>query len=266
VIVIVPQHRQGHDVRPVRNPDTSETARADWRAVAFYQVLACAISWPLFAWHDLRHASWAAWQLPTVVKQLVPAFGPAIAGLVATVVFRRTHRRTVSLLGFETARSVGFAAIPIGMLAFVGVPGPAPHIEGGWIAAMFFVRALLEETGWRGFLQDALRPLAPLRRAVVIGLLWGVWTFTTTLQGTRTELAQHLGGMLVVWIVGSWALGLAVDRTKAVVVPAAMHITLDLGRVLPSEVWVPVLASSVLLWALMLRTWPTRPVASALTS
>jgi hypothetical protein len=46
VIVIVPQHRQGHDVRPVRNPDSSETARVDWRAVAFYQVLACAISWP----------------------------------------------------------------------------------------------------------------------------------------------------------------------------------------------------------------------------
>jgi membrane protease YdiL (CAAX protease family) len=231
--------------------------------VAFYQVLACAISWPLFAWHDLKHASWAAWELPTVVKQLVPGFGPAIAGLVATVVFRRTHRRTVSLLGFDATRSLAFSAIPVGMLAFLGVPGPAPHIEGGWIGAMFFVRALLEETGWRGFLQDALRPLAPLRRSVVIGILWGLWTFTTLLQGAPTEIAGHLAGMLVVWIAGSWALGMAVDRTGAVLVPAAMHIALDLGRALPSPVWVPVLGSSVLLWALMLRTWPTRPTAPA---
>ena len=247
----------------MQTPEPPESARVDWRAVVFYQALACAISWPLFAWRDLNHPSWAAWQLPTVVKQLVPAFGPAIAGLAATAAFRRTHRRTVSLLGFDTVRSVAFAAIPVGMLAFLGVPGPAPHIEGGWIATMFLVRALLEETGWRGFLQDALRPLAPLRRAVVIGLLWGSWTFTTFLQGTPTEVAAHLVGMLAVWTAGSWALGMAVDRTRAVLVPAAMHVALDLGRALPSEIWVPVLGSSVLLWALMLRMWPAPRTASA---
>ena len=233
--------------------------------MAFYQVLACAISWPLFAWRDLHHASWAVWALPTVVKQVVPAFGPAVAALVASALFHRSHRRTVSLLGFDAVRSVAFAAIPVAMLAFLGVPGPAPHIEGGWIAAIFLVRAILEETGWRGFLHDALRPLAPVRRAVTIGVLWGVWTFTTYLQGKPTEIAGHLGGMLVVWIAGSWALGIAVDRTGAVLVPAAMHVALDLGRTLPNEVWIPALGSSVLLWALMLRTWPGRPSMSPRT-
>jgi len=253
------RERRGHDGRPVHGPEPRQTARVDWRAVAFYQVLACAISWPLFAWRDLRHASWAVWALPTVVKQLVPAFGPAIAGLAASAIFHRTHPRTVSLLGFDALRSVAFAAIPVAMLAFLGVPGPAPHIEGGWIAAIFLVRAMLEETGWRGFLQDALRPLAPPQRALVIGLLWGLWTFTTYLQGTPTEIAGHLAGMLVVWIVGSWALGMAVDRTGAVLVPAAMHVALDFGQTLPNEVWVPALGGSFLVWALMLRTWPGRP-------
>lgn len=233
--------------------------------MAFYQVLACAISWPIFAWHDLRHASWAAWQLPSVVKQLVPAFGPAIAGLVATVVFRRTHHRTVSLLGFDTARSMAFAAIPVGVLAVLGISGPAPHIEGGWIAAMFLVRGLLEETGWRGFLQDALRPLTPLRRSVVIGLLWGSWSFTAYFQGPSTEIVERLLGMGMVWIAGSWALGTAVDRTRAVLVPAAMHVALDLGRTLPSESWFPALAASVVLWAIMLRSWPSLPPVSAAT-
>jgi len=251
---------------PVSGPEPRQTARVDWRAVAFYQVLACAISWPLFAWRDLHHASWAVWALPTVVKQLVPAFGPAIAGLAASAVFHRTHRRTLSLLGFDALRSVGFATVPVTMLAFLGVPGPAPHIEGGWIAAIFLVRALLEETGWRGFLQDALRPLAPLRRAVVIGVLWGTWTFTTYLQGKPTEIASHLAGMAVVWIAGSWALGMAVDRTRAVLVAAAMHVALDLGQTLPNDVWVPVLGSSVLIWALMLRTWPARPTLTAPTA
>ena len=72
--------------------------------------------------------------------------------------------------------------------------------------------------------------------------------------------------MLVVWIAGSWALGMAVDRTRAVLVPAAMHVALYLGTALPSEVWVPALTGSVLVWAIMLRTWPTPRTVGARTA
>jgi membrane protease YdiL (CAAX protease family) len=236
------------------SPDISRTG-VDRRAVIFYEVLACALSWPLFAWRDFAHASWAEWPLPSLVKGLAPAFGPAIAGLVAMAVFRRTHRRTVSLFGTSTWRSALFALTPVALVAAWGVPSPLPHVEGAWIGAVFLAYGLLEETGWRGFLQDALRPLPPLQRYVSLGLLWGAWHFTTFLGGTPLETAKRMALMLALWIAGSWGLGLAVDRSHAVLVPGALHVAFNLSEALPPGTWVPVLGISGVVWALLLRTW-----------
>jgi hypothetical protein len=56
-----------------------------------------------------------------------------------------------------------------------------------------FVSILGEELRWRGFLQDALRPLPPVKRFVLIGVMWEFWHFTT--RTTRVVSAKGRGNV-----------------------------------------------------------------------
>lgn len=224
--------------------------------MAFFWALACAISWPLFAWRDLAPTSWAAFPVPGFVKGLAPAVGPTVSALVSLALFRRTHLRTVSLWGTSPRRALGFAATPVVLLALFGVPDERPHLHGLWVGLLFLTYGLLEEAGWRGFLQDALRPLAPRRRYLVLGLLWGAWHFTTFfVRGEPADVPRTLALMLVVWIGGSWGLGVAADRSHAVLVAGTLHIAFNLGRALPAERTWPLLGISAAVWFWLLRTW-----------
>ena len=58
------------------------------------------------------------------------------------------------------------------------------------LSVIGFFNILGEELGWRGFLQDALRPLARLPRYVLLGAIWEFWHFTNrTHQGSLAEIA-----------------------------------------------------------------------------
>ena len=53
----------------------------------------------------------------------------------------------------------------------------------GVLAVLGFFNILGEELGWRGFLQDALRPLPRGWRYLPIGILWEFWHFTNRTHG-----------------------------------------------------------------------------------
>lgn len=71
--------------------------RVNWRAVAFYYTVACALSWPFFWWRDVHPESWFGWRFPGVspsspltfiLKNAVVMWGPGTAALLSFVVFR----------------------------------------------------------------------------------------------------------------------------------------------------------------------------------
>ena len=75
------------------------SARVRWGSVALFYVIACAISWPFFWWRDAYAESWAAFTMLGYAKGLLPALGPAIGGIIAMAVFRKTHPRTITVFG-----------------------------------------------------------------------------------------------------------------------------------------------------------------------
>ncbi len=222
----------------------------------FFYVIACAIAWPLFWWRDRSNASWEAWQVPETVKGLLPAMGPAIGALLALVIFRNKHRRTVSFAGTSWRRSVLFAAIPTALVVAVGVGQEQPHLTGLFFAEVHILSALAEELGWRGFLQDALAPLPPRRRFVVIGLLWGIWHLTTFAYGGLGPGLLRFAFMFVIWIGGSWGIGCATLRSRSLIVAAMLHLVLVFGEYLTTKRALFVLGLSAVAWLLLLRTWP----------
>ncbi len=119
-----------------------------------------------------------------------------------------------------------------------------------------FVSILGEELGWRGFLQDALRPLSPVKRFVLIGLMWEFWHFTTrTTHGWSTlRIAVTLLISYSVVILLSFVLGFAAERSYSVVVAVSLHMYIDM--ILNNlDLYLPLLLA-LPIWALLLLTWP----------
>ncbi len=249
-------------------PSLPPFRRVRWANVATYYAIACAISWPLFWWRWSAPTSFASWQ-PPVPKNVLYMSGPGLAALICFVRFRTTHVRTVTLWGTSAARSLAAWLLPAVLLA--GVYGSELHRDEGWgrlvgLMTLGFVATLGEELGWRGFLQDALRPLPRGRRYFLIGVLWEAWHFTTRWgDGGALGVVVRVAFAALVLIVLSWLIGELVDRTRSVVVAVTMHawfnLALEASSALPGSpvrAW-GALGASCLAWWWIVRTWPPAP-------
>jgi membrane protease YdiL (CAAX protease family) len=240
-------------------------SRVDWRSVIVFFALACAWSWPFFWWRDMHPEAWMAWRFPMPLKNTLLMWGPAIAALVCFRLFARTHRRTVTFTGGARWRALAFYLVPQFVLAIAGLSmpemgGQRAHALVLLIAVVGLVNILGEELGWRGFLQDALRPLARPARYVLIGLMWTAWHFTNLFASREgTELMTYLAWYVPLTIVLSAVIGEATDRSRAVLVAVTLHAWLNLTWEFPGTGTYIVLALSLPYWAWLLWSWPREP-------
>jgi len=259
---------------PVADPshDEPRVTRAgwrqvDWRSVAVYYVIACAVSWPFFWWRDIHRESWIAWGFPGAFKHATYMWGPGIAALIVFWWFRKTHRRQITLLGTSPLRSLAFFLVPMAGLLMAYAPevvqtGAALQLVFQLVVVGFLV-TLGEELGWRGFLQDALRPLPRFQRYVLIGILWELWHFTNRMHVGPWQVAVLRVLIFIVILIGlSWILGEATTRSASIVVAVTLHAWVNLiaeaSVIFGASPWRAVMIGvlSLGLWAYLLRTWP----------
>ncbi|MGA2981869.1 MAG: CPBP family intramembrane glutamic endopeptidase [Terriglobales bacterium] len=234
----------------------------NWKSVAAYYAIACLWSWPFYWRRDILNLPDTP--ITSISKLLIHwglMWGPGMAALVCMVAFRSSHRRVITLAGNSWGRSILFYAAPFLLLAaFRG------HVLYGYdrpalIAAFpMFVSILGEELGWRGFLQDALRPLSPVKRFVLIGVLWEFWHFTTrTTHGwSSLRIAVTLLISYSAVIVLSFIIGYATERSRAVMVAVSLHMYIDV-LLNNLDLYIPLLLA-LPIWAWLLLTWP-KPTA-----
>lgn len=238
--------------------------RVHWPAVAFFMLVACAWSWPLFWLRDMHPALWNALPLPPPLRMTLLMWGPGLAALLAWRLFRVQVPRRASLAGGAPWRALAFYVLPMAALAMLGADLPGrdgpERVHGliALIALVGFVNCLGEELGWRGFLQDALRPLHRVARYASIGLFWAAWHFTNLFASRSDpgELLRYLAWYLPTTIALSALLGESVDRSRALVVAATFHAWVNLSWELGGTgKWI-VLGLSLPFWAWLLWTWP----------
>ncbi len=233
-----------------------------WRAVLTFCLLACAWSWPLFWLRDMHPDTWQAWRMPPPLKNMLLMWGPGVAALVCLRVFRSTHRRTITFSGDQRWRSLAFYFAPLVALAAVGtrMPEMGPGTVHGLVLALAVVgliNILGEELGWRGFLQDALRPLARPQRYLLIGLIWAGWHFTNLFaHRSGAELWTYLAWYLPMTVALSALIGEATDRSRALLVAVTLHGWLDLLWELEGTGVYVVFAAAIPFWFWLLWTWP----------
>lgn len=84
-----------------------------------------------------------------------------------------------------------------------------------------------EELGWRGFLQNELRPMGFWASSALIGFIWGVWHLPLILMGHNYP--EHPVPGVLFWTVNCVFLGVVISyvrvRAKSVIAAAVMHGT-----------------------------------------
>ena len=81
---------------------------------------------------------------------------------------------------------------------------------------MIFVYGLLEEIGWRGFLQQQLQGLHRIWNILIVGILWFAWHLNFEL--TTMNLI-----FLCLLLFGAWGIGIVANTTKSLLAVAAFH-------------------------------------------
>lgn len=199
-------------------------ARFRWHYLMVYYAIALGVSVPFNTGAIYKYLHLPASLLAGGRSWLfVPAaLGPLIAALVCYRLDRTTARR-VGLFGEDRLESLLVALIPLVVFPVAGyVKGGVPGLlYAGASACAALLYSLGEEAGWRGYLQDALRPLRERQRYLLVGALWWAWH-------ARFASAFDWVAFPLIVIASAFVLGHVAEKTRSLLVVASMHAVIML--------------------------------------
>lgn len=236
---------------------------AKWIRISLYYVIALGFSaLARLYWHtsdlsDPQHGAWAMYW------HLVGGIGPFIGAVVIWAAFRPENR--MSFGGTFPAMSVAMLAVPAIVMGGLGISNPFsvdPHLFGIHMGVWIALYAILEETGWRGYLQGEFRNRSPLVRYAIVGLFWYAWHLSYV---GHHRVSDEIVG-LVLLLLASIGIGFVADRTRSVFAAASFHVignimglTVDFRTLIPSaNTRLIIVLVCVAVWLVMLRVWRMR--------
>ncbi|WP_312765778.1 CPBP family intramembrane glutamic endopeptidase [Epilithonimonas sp.] len=149
------------------------------------------------------------------IKILLRGIGPAIGALVSVKLFNIPLK--LSLKG-------NYQNIFLSLLVFWIIPvvliGTVSYIQQGHFPFVLLftvlIYGLLEEIGWRGFLQEQLKDLPKLQSIIIIAVLWFIWH----LNFEFTTSNMIFFGIL---LLGTWGIGKVYNKTYSLLAVAGFH-------------------------------------------
>ncbi|MGJ1430451.1 CPBP family intramembrane glutamic endopeptidase [Sphingobacterium spiritivorum] len=149
------------------------------------------------------------------IKVLLQGAGPAIGALVVFYAFK--IKPVLTLKG-------NYKNMLLPFLLYWGLPvvlilGVEYFLKGTFsfmAISAILIYGLLEEIGWRGFLQRELKPLPEFLNILLVATLWFIWH----LNFDMTSSNLLFFGILV---LGSWGIGKVADNTFSLLAVSAIH-------------------------------------------
>jgi hypothetical protein len=142
-----------------------------------------------------------------VSAALATGLGPAIGALVVMFIFKRKTEYTI--VGKSAWKSIATIVVPCIVFGMIG------GRELGVTCLLAFAYGLLEEYGWRGFLQYELRNLPVWQSVLIITVMWFLWHLDL-------KLLSSLPFFLLL-LFASWGIGKVVSETHSLLLCAAFH-------------------------------------------
>ncbi|WP_343615820.1 CPBP family intramembrane glutamic endopeptidase [Flavobacterium sp.] len=146
---------------------------------------------------------------------LLRGVGPALGAFAAIKLFSLSN--PLSLKGIYKTAALPFLVYWI-LPAFL-IAGTDYFMTGKFPILLMFtvlVYGLLEEIGWRGFLQEQLKSLPTFTSTVIIAILWFLWHVNIEMN---TQYMVFLG----IIFFGTWGIGKIYKKTGSLLAVAGVH-------------------------------------------
>jgi uncharacterized protein len=237
-----------------------------WLRIAVYYLIALAVAaLARLYWHtgDIASSMRSPW---IMYLHLVSGLGPALGAAAVYLIFR--YRSRMSLGGTDLPLALLAIAVPAAVMGAIGIANPfaiEPHLFGVHMGVWIAIYAVLEEIGWRGYLQDEFASRPALLKYAIVGLFWYAWhlSWLTTPLVPGDELFT-----ILFMILAAAGIGFVADRTRSVLAAGAFHIignimglTTDFKTLIPSlHSRMVIVFVCVVVWLVILRIWRMRDV------
>jgi len=149
------------------------------------------------------------------IKVLLQGAGPAVGALLAFTVFK--IKPMLTLKGNYKKLIVPF--LLFWMFPIVLILSVEYFLKGTisyQAVTAILIYGLLEEIGWRGFLQQELKPLPPFLNIVIVATLWFIWHLNFDMTSSNLLF-------LGILLLGTWGIGKVADSTHSLFAVSAFH-------------------------------------------
>jgi membrane protease YdiL (CAAX protease family) len=237
--------------------------QVSWKRVAIFFVVATLIS-NVFRF-DIFEIRTDLEQLPTwifiLLSVLLEGSGVIAGALIALTLLKKNREIQITFFGTSKPKSIIMAVIPIVILTIIGVDNELdmnPHLYGLIAIIGTLIYCLMEELGWRGYLQEELRDLKPWPKYLIIGFVWYLWHLSFL---TKATVVDNLF-FLVMMFFGSWGIGQVAESTKSIVACACFHLIIQIMMFnalikngIDGTEKLIILGISVTLWFVTIKDW-----------
>lgn len=158
----------------------------------------------------------------TFITGYLGAIGPFLGGMLMMYVIKPSDCK-MSFTGLLKWKSIALIMVPAICLGFFGTNNNDslnPHLFGFLLGLYIAIYGILEETGWRGYLQDELKEFKPILKYFIVACFWYTWHLTFL---GKTSFVSECTIFLILW-ASSVGIGIMADRTQSIIYASCFHI------------------------------------------
>jgi membrane protease YdiL (CAAX protease family) len=235
----------------------------NWKRVIVFLIIAITIS-NIFRF-DIFEFKSELEKLPTwifiLTSVLLEGSGVIIAALIAISFLKKKRKTEITFFGTSKSKSLIMAIIPIIILTIIGVKNDFEldsHLYGFIAIVATLLYCIMEEYGWRGYLQEEFKTLKPWKKYLLIGFIWYFWHLTFL---TEASIGDNIF-FFAMMVFGSWGIGQVAESTKSILASACFHLIIQImmfnalirNGINGTEKLVIILVS-VTLWFIIIKKW-----------
>lgn len=237
----------------------------DYKRVALFLVIAITVSnvfrFDIFAIYPfIKDYSKLLYIISVSVLEGAGIFGAAI---LAIYLLKKQRKTEITFFGTSKTKAIVMAVIPVVLLTFFGVNNSLGFDANtyGFIAGFWtLIYCILEEYGWRGYLEEEFKGIKTVVRILIIGSIWYFWHLSFFTAATVGQNLFFLGML----IFGSWGIGKVAEITKSILASACFHLIVNLFMYneffrdgIENQQKMIVIFGSVSVWIVILTKWNT---------
>ncbi|GAA3510680.1 hypothetical protein GCM10022393_25300 [Aquimarina addita] len=156
------------------------------------------------------------------IKVLLQGIGPMIGGLVVVYLLKRANKLTFFSIGIWRTLLVVVTPLFLFSLASIISTGQFSLYLISYVGVIMCY-ALLEEYGWRGYLQSELSGVKNIYKYLIIAILWFVWHL-------NFEISMGNIIFFIILFAGSYGIGFIAERSNSLIMCALFHSFFNLSQ------------------------------------